>query len=401
MPVKNGVNDKSLIFLIVIFFIIIVSAVVVVISLQTNPVEEMIKNEEPIKILFVLKDDNSVLFTNVFVYYPVLSRGALFDIPGNTGAIFSSIDRVDRIDSVFKEKGVDAYRYEIQKLLGQPIPFNIVMNVKDFQLITDMLGGLRVFIPYPIDIQTEDMQRWLLPSGMVNLDGDKISTYLYYSSPEETAVVVRDRYQSVMTAFLSALNRNYPSMFEKRNFKYFESFFDSNLDKDDLRIMLENVSQVDSERLVFRTVSGSPNVIDGQTLLLPMYDGEIVQDLFKRTLASLATASDTMYDRTYVLEVQNGTTVQGLARNTSIFFQGLGYDVIGSVNADSNDYEKTIIVNHIGNDEIAKTLGDLIMCDNIVTEDILPESAGMDIESRVDFTIILGKDFDGRYVRKR
>lgn len=400
MPVKNGVNDKSLIFLIAIFFIIIVSAIVVVISLKTNPVEEMIKNEEPIKILFVLKDDESVLFTDVFVYYPVLSRGALFDIPGNTGAIFSSIDRVDRIDAVFKEKGADTYRYEIEKLLGQPIPFYIVMNVKDFQLITDMLGGLRVFIPYPIDIQSENNQRWLLPSGMVNLDGDKINTYLFYSSAEETSVEVRDRYQSVMTAFLSALNKNYPSMFEKRNFKFYEDFFESNLDKDDLRIMLENVSQVDSERLVFRTVSGSSNVIDGQTLLLPMYDGEIVQDLFKRTVASLATASDTMYDRTYVLEVQNGTTVQGLARNTSIFFQGLGYDVIGSINADSNDYEKTIIVNHIGNDEIAKTLGDLIMCDNIVTEDILPESAGMDIESHVDFTIILGKDFDGRYVRK-
>ncbi len=399
MPIKYGTNDKSLIILIIIFFIIIVSALVVIFSLRTNPVEETIKNEEAIKILFVLKDAESVLFTNVFVYYPVLSRGALFNVPGNTGAIFSSIDRVDRIDAVFKEEGIDSYRSEIEKLLAQTIPFHIVIDVADFQLLTDLLGGLRVFIPYPIDMADDDGSRYLLPSGFVNLDGDKIFTYLYYSSPEEGDVAVQDRYQNVMTAFLSALNRNYPQMFHDDNFRSYAKLFDSNLDNDDLIILLESISQVDSERLVFRSVSGSSSVIDGQTLLLPMYDGEIVQDLFKRTVASLASATDTMYDRTYVLEVQNGTTVQGLARNTSIFFQGLGYDVVGSVNADSNDYEKTVIINHIGNDEVAKALGDLIMCENIVTEDVLPDSAGMDIGTRVDFTIILGKDFDGRYVR--
>lgn len=399
MPIKYGTNDKSLIILIIIFFIIIVSALVVIFSLRTNPVEETIKNEEAIKILFVLKDAESVLFTNVFVYYPVLSRGALFNVPGNTGAIFSSIDRVDRIDAVFKEEGIDSYRSEIEKLLAQTIPFHIVIDVADFQLLTDLLGGLRVFIPYPIDMAGDDGSRYLLPSGFVNLDGDKIFTYLYYSSPEEGDVAVQDRYQNVMTAFLSALNRNYPQMFHDDNFRSYAKLFDSNLDNDDLIILLESISQVDSERLVFRSVSGSSSVIDGQTLLLPMYDGEIVQDLFKRTVASLASATDTMYDRTYVLEVQNGTTVQGLARNTSIFFQGLGYDVVGSVNADSNDYEKTVIINHIGNDEVAKALGDLIMCENIVTEDVLPDSAGMDIGTRVDFTIILGKDFDGRYVR--
>lgn len=396
---RGGKLEKSMIFLFLVFFIIIVTSLIVVSALQVDPVEEMIKNEEPIKILFVLEDDEKVLFTDVFIYYPVSGRGALFNIPGNTGAIYSSLGRVDRIDMVYREKGIDAYRQEIEKLSGQSIPFSMVCSVDDFKVLTDLLGGLKIFVPYPVDIQAENGNRWLLPSGVNNLDGDKILTYLYYNSPEETEGEVQDRYQNVIIAFLAAINKNINTMFLEENFKEYDDYFKTNLEPKDLRIILETVAHVDSERLAPRSITGSVRVVDGKSLLFPHYDGELVKDLFKQTVSSLVSVVDTIYDRIYVLEVQNGTSVQGLARNTSILLQGFGFDVLSSVNADRNDYEETLIINHIGNDEIAKNLGDIISCSNIITEDVLPESAGMEAETRVDFTIILGKDFDGRYVR--
>ena len=396
---RGGKLEKSMIFLFLVFFIIIVTSLIVVSALQVDPVEEMIKNEEPIKILFVLEDDEKVLFTDVFIYYPVSGRGALFNIPGNTGAIYSSLGRVDRIDMVYREKGIDAYRQEIEKLSGQSIPFSMVCSVDNFKVLTDLLGGLKIFVPYPVDIQAENGNRWLLPSGVNNLDGDKILTYLYYNSPEETEGEVQDRYQNVIIAFLAAINKNINTMFLEENFKEYDDYFETNLEAKDLRIILETVAHVDSERLAPRSITGSVRVVDGKSLLFPHYDGELVKDLFKQTVSSLVSVVDTIYDRIYVLEVQNGTSVQGLARNTSILLQGFGFDVLSSVNADRNDYEETIIINHIGNDEIAKNLGDIISCSNIITEDVLPESAGMEAETRVDFTIILGKDFDGRYVR--
>ena len=396
---RGGKLEKSMIFLFLVFFIIIVTSLIVVSALQVDPVEEMIENEEPIKILFVLEDDEKVLFTDVFIYYPVSGRGALFNIPGNTGAIYSSLGRVDRIDMVYREKGIDAYRQEIEKLSGQSIPFSMVCSVDNFKVLTDLLGGLKIFVPYPVDIQAENGNRWLLPSGVNNLDGDKILTYLYYNSPEETEGEVQDRYQNVIIAFLAAINKNINTMFLEENFKEYDDYFETNLEAKDLRIILETVAHVDSERLAPRSITGSVRVVDGKSLLFPHYDGELVKDLFKQTVSSLVSVVDTIYDRIYVLEVQNGTSVQGLARNTSILLQGFGFDVLSSVNADRNDYEETIIINHIGNDEIAKNLGDIISCSNIITEDVLPESAGMEAETRVDFTIILGKDFDGRYVR--
>jgi hypothetical protein len=112
---------------------------------------------------------------------------------------------------------------------------------------------------------------------------------------------------------------------------------------------------------------------------------------------------NTEYTRTYVLEIQNGTSVQGLARNTALLFQAVGYSVYRTTNASSQDVDKTVIIDHIGNPDIAKNLGSFIRCTNIQEEEVkktTPGSEGdLQEQAMVDFTIILGRDFDGRYVR--
>ena len=70
-----------------------------------------------------------------------------------------------------------------------------------------------------------------------------------------------------------------------------------------------------------------------------------------------------------------------------------------SISEISNDYEKTVIIDHIGNKEIAAMVGDFIHCTNIVEEEVDLSNTESETAADVDFTIILGKDFDGRYVR--
>ena len=83
-------------------------------------------------------------------------------------------------------------------------------------------------------------------------------------------------------------------------------------------------------------------------------------------------------------------------------FQNASYDVLSAVNADRNDYQETVIIDHLGNSEVAKMVGEFIHCDNIKTasEMINPEET-FNSEANVDFTVILGSDFNGRYVIKR
>lgn len=400
MKIDHGRNNgHSGLFFLLMFLILAGVGTFIFLSLRVDTVEESLKNNSVIKTLFVLEDKDQVLFTDVFIYYPVSQRGALINILGNTGAIFQSLGRVDRIDAIYTEKGIDVYKSEIEKLIGQEIPFYVEMNLSRFGELTDMLGGLKVFVPSPVDVKTDEGERWLLPSGAVNLDGDKINTYLTYSKVEEDESEIIERRQNVMIAFLSALNRESNQLLEKNCFPLYAEKMNSNLSEKDLRRLFSEISNIDSERLVPQTITGSSRLVDGKMLLFPYYDGQLIKDVVKQATISLVSLDDVSINRIYVLEIQNGTTTQGLARNTAALLKSTGYDVLSTVNAERNDWEKTLIINHIGNAEIAKNLGDFIHCTNIVDEEIKPDSDGSESNSNVDFTIILGKDFDGRYVK--
>lgn len=401
--VKNfAAGSKGAMLLALILLIFISVSVGLAVSLKTDKIEENLETDRVIKTLFVMEDKNQVLFTDVFIYYPISKRGALINILGNTGAIFSSLGRVDRIDAVYSEKGIEAYKSEIEKLVGQTIPFYVVLDLDKFGELTDMLGGMKVFIPSPVDLKSEKaekIERYLLPSGVVNLDGDKIRTYLTYTAQDEEDETAVERRQNVLIAFFAALTRNSRTLQNMKMFEKVARRMNSNLEKKEFHTLITEIANVDSEHLNPTAITGSRRVVDGKVLLFPYYDGQLIKDVVKQAANALVSLDDANVNRIYVLEIQNGTRVQGLARNTSALLQSAGYDVLSTLNADSDDYEKTVIINHIGNAEVAKSLGDFIRCTNIVEEKPAGETDYTEASSEVDFTIILGKDFDGRYVK--
>ncbi len=394
-------EQKGAILLGIIVLIIVVVSVVMALSLKKDNVAEMLSDDQVVRVLNVLEDDDgSVIFTNVLIYYPVSGKAAAVNIPGNTAAIFQSLGRVDRIDQVFKEKGYDTYKAEIEKLLACKIPFYMSIKFSDFIKVTDILGGMRVFVPAPVDVVSENGERWLLPSGAVTLDGDKVSTYIKYRADDETDSDVQDRYQNVVAAFFSMLHDKRNVLFSKKNnFRQLKKFLNINLNDEDSRRLLLQISNMDSETIARQSVAGRIRLVDGQKLMFPLNNGEFIKEAVKQSTNMLISNSGTYASRVYVLEIKNGTTVQGLAHNTSILFQNASYDVLSAVNADRNDYEKTVIIDHIGNSEIASMVGNFIHCTNIQEEEVDLSRSESDTSADVDFTIILGKDFDGRYVR--
>ena len=396
-------EQKGFIFLLLIFVIIVGVSVYMYALLQKDSVIEELGNDEVLRMLFVIEDENKeILLTNVLVYYPVLKKAAIVNITNHVGAIYDSIGRVDRIDAVYKEKGIMTYKQEIEKLIGYKISFYTILSERNFSKITDMLGGLRVFIPAPIDVLTETGDRCLLPSGAVNLDGDKIYSYLNLNIPDEPYLDVQDRLQNITNAFFSSFHEKKSVIFKKNRifYKYYD-LMNVNLDKKNALKLYDLISDMNSESIIRQTVTGSSRVVDGQLLLFPLNNGEFIKEAVRQTTNLLVSSGEILASRIYVLEIQNGTSVQGLAHNTSILFQNASYDVLSAINADRNDYEETIVIDHIGNNEMAKMVGDFIRCSNI-QEAKIDDSLVVDEDvAKVDFTIILGKDFDGRYVRPK
>ena len=214
-------KQKGTIFFLLILMIIVIVSIVLIVSLKEDEVGDVLAQGQVVKTLLVLEKEGEVLSSEILFYYPVSNHGAVINVPGNTGAIFSSINRVDRIDQIYKERGVVDYKNEIEKLIGSSIQFYIVLPMKSFQIIADRLGGLQVFVPSPVDVVSEDGQRWLLPSGAIVLDGDKLEVYLNYHIEDEVASNMAERRQNVNLALLPAFSRNSSVVFDKKNFAFF------------------------------------------------------------------------------------------------------------------------------------------------------------------------------------
>lgn len=391
--------DRSIIFLIIILAVLVIAAVSLVLGMKTNPVKESLSGDKILKVLLVLESEGKPLATNIIAYYPGNKRSAMFDIPGETGLILRSLERVDRIDAVYTEKGIHAYRTEIEGLTGISIPFSIEVSLDNFSRLADLLSGLSVFIPSPVDIQDEQ-GRVLLPSGAVTLDGDKLRTYVTYIDPLDQEGEASSRRQKALLAFFRALNDNFQYAFSDSLFPTIEKSIRANISSVGIRMVLEELSQTDAERLVPQRVTGSLREVDGKLLLFPFYDGQLLKDIIRQTLAGLTSENAAAQERIYALEILNGTGSHGLARNTSELYQSFGYDVLRIGNAETTETDQTVIIDRIGNQAVAQTVAQVIQCSNIVSTSVT--DTGDDLygtEAVVDFTIILGKDFNGRYVR--
>ncbi len=390
--------DRSVIFLSVILLVLSAAAYLLVSTMRTNPVRDSLAGDKVLKVLFVLEDRGKPIATNIIAYYPGNKRAAMFDIPGETGLIIKSLGRVDRIDAVYVEKGREAYRSEIEGLTGISIPFSIVCTMDQFARLADLLSGFGVFIPSPVDLPT-DGGRVLLPSGAVLLDGDKLRSYVSYVDPLDQEGEATGRKQKAILAFFRALGDNASVVFDDGFYPAVASCVTADIPSSGLKLVLEELSGIDAERLVPQRVTGSLREVDGKELLFPFYDGQLLKDIVRQTLGGLASEDAAAQERIYALEILNGTKKQGLARITSELYQSFGYDVIRVGNAETTDYEETVIIDRIGNNAVAETIAEVIRCEIIKGTEVNDDADLYGTEATVDFTIILGKDFNGRYVR--
>jgi anionic cell wall polymer biosynthesis LytR-Cps2A-Psr (LCP) family protein len=400
--VKSIRLDRSILFLLIIFTVLLVTGAVLIFSMKTDPLQESLSQDSLLKVLVVIEHEKMPVSSHILAYYPGSNRAAMFDIPGETGLILKSLGRVDRIDAVFAEKGIRNYKTEIEGITGISVPFYLTATLDNFARLTDLVGGLEVFIPTPVDT-VSGSERVLLPSGAVTLDGDKVISYMTYTDSLDQEGESAARKQRAVLAFFKKLNDNSSKVFSDRIFPVLSSCLESNVPEKSKKDLLAELSRIDAERLVPQRVTGSLREVDGKELLFPFYDGQLLKDIVRQTLGGLASEVAGAQERIYALEILNGTRKQGLARKTSELYQSFGYDVIAVRNADTAEYEETVLIDRIGNDAVSKSIAQVIQCENIQTaslESFEGEDPGsFGTEASVDFTIILGKDFDGRYVR--
>ena len=427
--------DLSVVLLLIVVGILAATSVFVYLNLRTDTVSSMVDNGETIRVLLVTEEDGSPISTQVLIYNPRTNRVGLFDVPHDLGAILESLNRVDSISTLYEEGDIDAYRSEIETLLGVSIPFHLVLDTAGLSDVVDLAEGLELFIaesyqvtettgdgPSPSDEDDEagasaaaresgaasdsfslpsaasPAPAVLLPAGNVTLDGEKVRMYLTSTPPGEPRTDRIMRRLQFTRRFLEMLGDNASSLRHEQVAPYVTASFEKNLDNRSLLTLIGQFSLVDTEQMIQRRIQGNFRTVDsdGETkrLLFPHFEGEWLRQSVRQVEQSLASGEEFADESiTISLEILNGTSVSGLARRTKELYEGYGFDVVSFDNADASDVEHTRVLDRTGNIAVARRAAGIIRATRIESEPLPGESA-------IDVTVILGQDFDGTYVRE-
>ncbi|MDR2901360.1 MAG: LCP family protein [Treponema sp.] len=399
MKNKHSSMDASIILLIVIGLIVIAGAVFAIIALRSDPLEEVFAEDSVINTLMIIEKDGKPLSSFVLMYYPSTKRASVFDVPGEIGLIIQRINRVDRIDAVYVPQRIHPFEQELSKLLGVDIDFSIVFKIENLGKLVDLMDGVEIFIPSPVQIYGENGPI-LFPSGMVKLDGEKAEQYISYILEEDDGDNDALRRQRFFKGFLKTLGEKSEYLQHPRIARIFNTFLESDMNQRFRDRLFSELAYIDTDRMNVQSVGGNARDVSGQELIIPFFDGAYIKDVVRQTLVTLTRQGEgSLADRVFTVEILNGTPTSGLARRTSELIQGFGYDVITVGNADNSDYVFTEIIDRSGIIEIGDTFADIIQCENITRELYNPQELdSQSMDYKADFTLIIGRDFNGRYV---
>jgi len=395
-------TDASRFLLALIVLLVVAGIAIAVYTLRSNPVDDILAVNRVINVLFVIEDGGKPLSTYVLMYYPGTRRAAVFDIPGELGLLITRINRVDRIDRVYEPARIGGYEDEIEKLMGIEINFSVVITKENLVSMVDLLEGVEIFIPSPVSHREGDTFI-MFPSGITVLDGDKAGLYASYSLSDEDREMEVFRRQRFFIGLLDRWIRMNERLKNPDMAKLFHSFFRTSMSQRTLTRLFDEFEFIDPDRINIQSVSGNLREISGQMLIIPHWDGNLVKEIVRQTLGTLTRQVEDPYnERSVTVEVLNGTAVNGLAGRTAEMLGSFGYDVISIGNADRSNYESTVIIHRSGDEDMVSAFADVIRCKNIRREfdslDEEDEFFNQDVEYKAEFTLIIGRDFDGRYV---
>jgi anionic cell wall polymer biosynthesis LytR-Cps2A-Psr (LCP) family protein len=396
-------GDASIFLLILILLLLAGGIIFAVISLRSDPVEELLSNDRVISVAYIIEQDQMPLSTYILMCYPKTGRAAIFDIPGEIGMLIRQTNRVDSIDTVYNPGRVSNYLNLIESLLGVDIAFSIIMDTDNLGRAVDLIEGVELFIPSVVRIQSED-NLVLFPSGLSRLDGDKARAYISYRSPDEDQELAVFRRQRFFLGFLKRQAEMNDSLKVPAVFRIYQSFMQSSLSQRGIIRLFDELAGIDLDRTNIQSVGGNQREVSGKVLLIPYFDGNLAKEVVRQTLITLTSPADGFFtDRAFTVEVLNGTSVNGLAGRTAEVLRGFGYDIISIDNADHSGYEKTLVIDRSGMEGMARNFAGIIRCNNITFESPVQDNPEAEFsmqsqEYRSDFTLVIGQDFDGRYV---
>ncbi|AJA90559.1 hypothetical protein OY14_03925 [Borreliella chilensis] len=392
---------KDLIFLILIVLIITSVIIFFIKSSKKELVYFELNTKSNISFLFLVEDLNKSLVSmqEIFINIKTGNIGFL-DIPIHTG--YEDLKgNISWFKDLYKKNSFHKFLSKIYTQLSHESDYYIRFQKENFVKLIDYLGGIKLLVKNPVKVYNFE-NSILIPSGTSNFDGDKAYDYLRYFNDvnqfEERGEFFKEFFKKLLFQ-ISDLG------IENDIFFKMYSMLDTNLSEVVFKYIIKNY-KINNDKIISINIKGQEEIFKDNDnnlikVVFPYYGGAILKESVDKLNKELVNEGSEEIVKIIVL---NGTKVAGLAKKTANIFNSLKFKVLKFGNADNNSYKNTLVINNSDNLEMAVRVGEAIKTANIkpiseVQSKRLSELDNLDISP--DVIIVLGDDFDGRYVKSK
>jgi len=289
--------------------------------------------------------------------------------------------------------GPELAKRTVSQLLGQPVHYYALVGLQGFERIINQLGGIIVDVERPLKddeypSENYSVRRIYIHPGVQRMDGE---TALWYvrSRHQDSDFGRARRQQQVLFALRQQglrlrLLPNVPALLQTLS-----GTVKTDLQPAEILALARLGSELDPARIVSRVIDESMTqqwfTPAGADVQLPRQ--EAIARVVREVLGAAGTEGQA--EAAARIEVQNGTTIDGLAQRTANWLRGRGLTVVRVTQAPA-PAAATVLIDYSGMEAARRRLAEeLGLTPAQVRVEHLPPAQRPDVDLRV----VLGPDF--------
>ena len=323
----------------------------------------------------------------------------------------------------------------IGELLNQDIHYYVKVDFNGFTDLIDAVGGVdvyeeRSFTDYSYPTDDDLIQTISFEQGWQHMDGETALMFArsrHGNNGEGSDFARAARQQKILLAVKDQVLSTSTLLNPGRLDRIMETVQDNvttNMSFWEMVKFARYAPDIELDNVHLSVLDSGPDsplystTINGSYVLLPKQDDwsgleEAATTLFEANADVSVVAQSAPPQESARIEIQNGTGVTGLAFQASQLLTGTSFEVVTIGNADSKDYERTIIYDLSGGekDEALAVLKEFLAADVSMTasgwafsDEVVPRELTIEDEQTadtegIDFLIILGQNAESLVLR--
>ena len=360
--------------------------------------QEEIENLEPFSALLLGSSQNMTDTIMIFKYNPSTQNAYLISLPRDTYTGYNKENATasDKINCLYLNGGAEKTLAAVNRVTGLDLKYYVVVDTEALKALVNTIGG--VYFDVPIDMNYTDKKQDLyinLKAGYQLLDGDKAeqvvrfrhnkdgSSYSFEYGDNDTGRMKTQRnfLKAVMQQTLTPTN-----ILKIGNFlDIAQTYVKTNIPLDIMKQYIAPAVNFNVDNLETGTIPGANEKCNGVWIFIAnKSDTKTYLNEMNTKLAGIDEISQEELSNINI-EILNGSGKTSTLNNVNSLLQNAGFSI--SKTGTTNSTEKTSIINKTKiPDNIINSIQTLL---EIGETDDSPT-----IDSPVDITIILGKDFN-------